>query len=74
MSRIYGVCHHSLYDAGPTDSADFAELFRDLYAALDEGKVSYLQGTLQVIVDTGIVEEVGEQHEALSIQGTFRDQ
>lgn len=60
--------------ASPADSDGYARLFRSLYAALDERKVSYLQGTLQIILDAGDAEELREHLEELGIRGTFRDQ
>jgi hypothetical protein len=58
----------------PADADGFAGLFRILYAALDERKLSYLQGTLRIILDAAAAEEVRQELEALGIQATITDQ
>jgi hypothetical protein len=56
------------------DSADgFAALFRAFYMALDERQISYLQGTLQLVIQGDEAEQIRQRLEELGITGTFKD-
>lgn len=56
------------------ETADsFAALFRSLYLALDERQISYLQGTLQLIVDGDAAGLVTERASELGLNVTVRD-
>ncbi|MFD5286540.1 hypothetical protein [Streptomyces rubrogriseus] len=56
------------------DSADgFAALFRALYMTLDERQISYLQGTLQLVMQADAAEEIQQRLEELGINGTFKE-
>lgn len=57
-----------------TESADkFAALFRAFYMALDERQISYLQGTIQIVLQAEVAEQVQQRLAELGIKGTFRD-
>lgn len=58
----------------PHKSEDMAQVFRTLYSMLDEGAVSYLQGTLQLVVDASAADKLAEQMRALGLDVTVRDQ
>jgi hypothetical protein len=50
------------------DSADgFAALFRDFYMALDERQISYLQGTIQLVLRAEVAEQMQERLNRLGI-------
>ncbi|MBT2381768.1 hypothetical protein J7E90_31905 [Streptomyces sp. ISL-111] len=56
------------------DSADgFAALFRAFYMALDERQISYLQGTLQLVIQADEAEQIQHRLEELGISGTFKE-
>lgn len=56
------------------DAADgFAALFRSLYLACDERQVSYLQGTLQLVVDGEAASDIADKAQELGITITVRD-
>jgi len=56
------------------DTADgFAALFRALYMALDEHRISYLQGTLNVVVDAAVADEFAPLIAELGLTATIRD-
>jgi hypothetical protein len=56
------------------DSADgFAALFRAFYMALDERQISYLQGTLQLVIQADEAERIQQRLEELGISGTFKE-
>ncbi|MFD3521247.1 hypothetical protein [Streptomyces sp. NPDC058653] len=56
------------------DSADgFAALFRTFYMALDERQISYLQGTLQLVIQADEAEQIQQRLEELGISGTFKN-
>ncbi len=44
-----------------------------LYMALDEQKMSYLQGTLQIIIDPANAEEVRQKLEELGVSVTVKE-
>ncbi len=56
-----------------TDADQFAGLFRVLYEALDEGNVTYLQGTLQLILDAATAEEVQQRLAEMGVQVTVKN-
>ena len=56
------------------DAADrFAALFKALYMALDERQMSYLQGTLNLVVESDAAEQLRVVFDELRISATFRD-
>lgn len=56
------------------ESADgFAALFRALYVALDDRKASYLQGTLNVVVDPVVADELVALLGDLGLTASVRD-
>lgn len=56
------------------DSADgFASLFRAFYMALDERQISYLQGTIQLVLQAEAAEQIREQLQELGITATFKE-
>jgi hypothetical protein len=56
------------------DSSDkFAALFRAFYMALDERQISYLQGTIQVVLQSEAVEQLQERLEELGVTATFKE-
>lgn len=52
---------------------DFAALFRAFYMALDERQISYLQGTLRLVVHAEAADEIRQQLEELGISGVFKE-
>lgn len=60
--------------AGSEDTADgFAALFRALYLALDERQISYLQGTLQLLIRDETAQKIQEKLAELGISSTVKD-
>jgi hypothetical protein len=60
--------------AGSEDTADgFAALFRELYLALDERQMSYLQGTLQLLLRDETAQKIQEKLAELGISSTVKD-
>lgn len=56
------------------DVADgFATLFRSLYLACDEQQVSYLQGTLQLVVDGDVAADIAAKLSDLGLTANVRD-
>ncbi|MCA2244865.1 MULTISPECIES: DUF499 domain-containing protein [Mycobacteriaceae] len=56
------------------DAADgFAAVFRALYMALDERQISYLQGTLQLVLDATVVDQLQPLLTDLSISATVKE-
>lgn len=56
------------------DAADgFAALFRAFYMALDERQISYLQGTLQLVVDASVVDQLQPLLAELGISATVKE-
>ncbi len=56
------------------DSADgFAALFRTFYMALDERQISYLQGTIQLVLQAEAAEEIQQRLVDLGITPTVKD-
>ena len=56
------------------DSADkFAALFRAFYMALDERQISYLQGTIQMVLQVEAAEQIQQRLEELGITATFKE-
>lgn len=55
------------------ESADgFAALFRALYMALDERQISYLQGTLQLVLQSDTAEQIQQRLAELGITATIK--
>ena len=54
-------------------SERFTELFSSLYVALDDRDISYVQGTLEVIVEPGTGEEVRQRLEEMGIRVSVKD-
>jgi hypothetical protein len=59
--------------ANTTDADEFAALFKALYIALDEHKISYLQATLQLVVDSKVAGELQQALTELGAPGTIKD-
>jgi hypothetical protein len=57
----------------PDGANHLAEVFRVLYQALDESKVSYLQGTVSVMLDAATAEELREKLAELGVEATIKD-
>lgn len=56
------------------DSSDgFAALFRDFYMALDERQISYLQGTIQLVVRAEAAEHMQDRLNQLGIKVTSKE-
>lgn len=56
------------------ENADkLAALFRALYIALDERQISYLQGTMQLILQAEAAGQIQQQLDDLGIRATFRE-
>lgn len=56
------------------DAADgFAALFRAFYMALDERQISYLQGTLQLVVDASVIDQLQPLLTDLGISATVKE-
>jgi hypothetical protein len=51
-----------------------AQIFRTLYSILEEGKVSYAQGTLQFVMDAKSADQLAERVHDLGVNITVRDQ
>ena len=58
--------------ANLNDADHFANLFRVLYMALDERNVSYLQGTLQLVLDSATAKEVQQRLAEVEIHVTVK--
>jgi hypothetical protein len=57
-----------------SESADkFAALFRAFYMALDERQISYLQGTVQLVLQAEVAEQIQQHLAELGIKVTFKD-
>jgi hypothetical protein len=57
-----------------SDKADaFAAMFKTLYMALDERQISYLHGTLQLVVDVSTADAIRRRLNELGISGTIKD-
>lgn len=57
-----------------SDNADgFAALFRTFYMALDERQISYLQGTIQLVLQGEAAEQIQQRLEELGIRATFKE-
>jgi len=50
-----------------------ANLFRLLYTALDEHRVSYAQGTLQFVLDADTAQKIADHAKTLGLNVTIRD-
>lgn len=59
--------------AGAETADGFAALFRAFYMALDERQISYLQGTLQLVVDSTVVDQIGPLLSELGITATIKE-
>jgi hypothetical protein len=59
--------------ANPDNADTFAALFKTLYMALDERQISYLQGTLQLVVDASAASEFQQRLSELGLSGTSKD-
>lgn len=59
--------------AGAETADGFAALFRAFYMALDERQISYLQGTLQLVVNSAVVEQIQPLLADLGITATVKD-
>ena len=55
-------------------SDQLASVFRCLYGILDERRASYVQGTMQLVLEAGSAERLAEQLRALGLNVTVRDQ
>ena len=56
------------------ENADkLAALFRTFYITLDERQISYLQGTIQLILQAEAAEQIQQQLDALGIRATFKE-
>lgn len=57
-----------------SESADgFAALFRAFYMALDDRQISYLQGTVQIVLQAEAAEQVQQRLNDLGITATFKE-
>lgn len=57
-----------------SDNADgLAALFRAFYMALDERQISYLQGTIQLVLQGEAAEQIQQRLEELGIRATFKE-
>lgn len=59
--------------ASPQDADDLAAVFKALYMAVDERKISYLQGTLQLVLDNVTAAGIQERLSDLGITVTIKD-
>ena len=59
--------------AGAETSDGFAALFRAFYMALDERQISYLQGTLQLVADSSVVDQIKPSFADLGITATIKE-
>jgi hypothetical protein len=55
-------------------SDNLAAIFRTLYGILDERKATYVQGTVQLVLDSPSAERLAEQLKAMGFNVTIRDQ
>jgi hypothetical protein len=58
--------------ADPKDADAFATLFKSLYTTLDEQQITYMQGTLQIVLDTAAAEELQRCLNELNIVATVK--
>ncbi|MBK0869891.1 ATP-binding protein [Saccharopolyspora sp. HNM0986] len=58
----------------PDKTDGLAQVFRVLYSVLDENKVSYAQGTLQLVLDAEAADKLAATTRELGINVTMRDQ
>ena len=63
----------SLLD-NPEKTEGLARLFRALYTLFDERRVSFAQGTIQLVLDSESAQKIAEQAKALGLNVTVRDQ
>ena len=61
-----------LADAGGTADG-YTSLFRALYLALDERQISYLQGTLQLLLPEETAQQIKQKLSELGINATLKD-
>lgn len=59
--------------ASPESADEFAALFRAFYMALDERQISYLQGTIQLVLQAEAAELIQERLKDLGITATFKE-
>jgi hypothetical protein len=59
--------------SGSNTADGFAALFRAFYVALDERQISYLQGTLNLVVDAAAVEQIQPLLAELGITATIKE-
>jgi hypothetical protein len=59
--------------AGTENADGFAALFRAFYMALDERQISYLQGTVQVVLQAEAAEQIQQRLTELGISVTFKE-
>lgn len=59
--------------AGAEAADGFAALFRAFYMALDERQISYLQGTLQLVVSSAVFDQFQPLLDDLGITATVKD-
>jgi hypothetical protein len=50
-----------------------ADLFRSVYTALDDDKITYLQGTLTMLVETSLVEKIRDKAAEAGITANVKD-
>jgi hypothetical protein len=55
-----------------TGADDLAALFKAVYQALDERSISYSQGTLQLVVNGDVADQLSEKLQALGISATIK--
>lgn len=58
--------------AGAETADGFAALFRAFYMALDERQISYLQGTLQLVLDAAVFDQIQPLLSELGITATVK--
>jgi hypothetical protein len=58
----------------PDKAEALAQVFRVLYAVLEDHRVSYAQGTVQLVVDAAVADRVAEAVRKLGVNVTIRDQ
>src|SRR5439155_21536279 len=63
----------SLLD-NPEKTEGLARLFRALYTLFDERRVSFAQGTIQLVLDAESAEKIADEAKALGLNVTVRDQ
>ncbi|OSC22350.1 AAA family ATPase [Mycobacterium vulneris] len=59
--------------AGAETADRFAALFRAFYMALDERQISYLQGTLQLVADSSVIDQIQPLLDDLGITATIKE-